>query len=107
MEGIDDILAEVSNDRGPGGHSRRAGDGGDDDGYAYDRSLAPETRDLQALTRAWMAERAAPELRPYPHTLMERVMGRIRRQVCFPFPLFSFLFLLSFDLFLFLSFLSF
>lgn len=26
------------------------------------RSVARETRDLQALTRAWVAERSAPEL---------------------------------------------
>jgi len=56
---IDDILAEVSAD-----------------------SIPKETRDLQELTRAWVAERVAPELLAYPEELMERVLGRIRKQVC-------------------------
>jgi hypothetical protein len=56
---IDDLLAEVSTD-----------------------SVPRETRDLQELTRAWVAERVAPELLPYPGILMERVLGRIRKQVC-------------------------
>ncbi|KAL8683500.1 MAG: hypothetical protein Q9186_000540 [Xanthomendoza sp. 1 TL-2023] len=55
---IDDILAEVS------------GDG-----------LPSETRDLQELTRAWVTERSAPELLPWPSSLMERVLGRIHRQI--------------------------
>lgn len=41
----------------------------------------PESLDLQELTRAWVAERVAPEILPYPHALMERVGGRIRKQV--------------------------
>jgi GINS complex subunit 4 len=56
---IDDLLAEVSAD-----------------------SVPRETRDLQELTRAWVAERVAPELLPYPEMLMEMVLGRIRKQVC-------------------------
>ena len=55
---IDDILAEVDRE-----------------------SVPQETRDLQELTRAWVGERAAPELLPWPHSLMERMMDRIRRQV--------------------------
>lgn len=55
---IDDILAEV---------------GG--------QTLAPETRDLQALSRAWVTERCAPEILPWPDSLMERVLQRIARQV--------------------------
>ncbi|KAL8808500.1 MAG: hypothetical protein Q9182_000051 [Xanthomendoza sp. 2 TL-2023] len=55
---IDDILAEVS------------GDG-----------IPLETRDLQELTRAWVTERSAPELLPWPSSLMERVLGRIHRQI--------------------------
>lgn len=54
---IDDILAEVS------------GDG-----------LPSETRDLQELTRAWVTERSAPELLPWPSALMERVLDRIHQQ---------------------------
>lgn len=55
---IDDILAEI-------------------DGHA----LPQETRDLQELTRAWVTERSAPEILPWPESLMERVLGRIRKQV--------------------------
>ncbi|CAL8579027.1 GINS complex subunit [Xanthoria parietina] len=55
---IDDILAEVSGDGSP-----------------------PETRDLQELTRAWVTERSAPELLPWPSDLMDRVLGRIHQQI--------------------------
>ena len=55
---IDDILAEVDHD-----------------------GLPEETRDLQELTRAWVTERSAPEILPWPTSLMERVLDRIRRQV--------------------------
>ncbi|KAI4254683.1 MAG: hypothetical protein LQ352_002957 [Teloschistes flavicans] len=55
---IDDILAEVSGDE-----------------------LSLETRDLQELTRAWVTERSAPELLPWPSALMERMMDRIHQQV--------------------------
>ena len=58
---IDDILAEV-------------------DSHAIPR----ETRDLQELTRAWVTERSAPEILPWPDALMERILERIRRQVCRP-----------------------
>ena len=55
---IDDLLAEVSIDSTP-----------------------RETRDLQELTRCWVAERVAPEILPWPSELMDRVLDRIRRQV--------------------------
>ncbi|KAL8675073.1 MAG: hypothetical protein Q9168_000556 [Polycauliona sp. 1 TL-2023] len=55
---IDDILAEASGDGSP-----------------------PETRDLQELTRAWVTERSAPELMPWPSDLMDRILGRIHQQV--------------------------
>ncbi|KAJ4303539.1 GINS complex subunit [Kalmusia sp. IMI 367209] len=55
---IDDLLAEVAVDTTP-----------------------LETRDLQELTRAWVAERVAPEILPWPADLMERVLERIRRQI--------------------------
>lgn len=45
-----------------------------------------ETKDLQALTRAWVTERCAPEILPWPESLMERVLDRINAQV----PSFSF-----------------
>lgn len=43
--------------------------------------VTQESRDLQELTRAWITERSAPELLPWPESLMERVLERIRRQV--------------------------
>jgi GINS complex subunit 4 len=55
---IDDLLAEVAVDAAPG-----------------------ETRDLQELTRYWVAERVTPEILPWPTDLMERVLQRIRTQV--------------------------
>lgn len=63
---IDDILAEV-------------------DGHA----VPLETRDLQELSRAWVTERSAPEILPWPASLMDRVLERIRLQVVFPLPLSS------------------
>ena len=57
---IDDILAEVDGDAVP-----------------------QETRDLQELTRAWVNERNSPEILPWPESLMERMMDRIRQQVTF------------------------
>jgi GINS complex subunit 4 len=56
---IDDLLAEVAVDSTP-----------------------REIRDLQELTRCWVAERVAPEILPWPSDLMDRVLERIRRQVC-------------------------
>ena len=55
---IDDILAEVDSD-----------------------AIPLEIRDYQALTRAWVTERCAPEILPWPDALMERVLERIRKQV--------------------------
>lgn len=55
---IDDILADIDGDGEP-----------------------QETRDLQELTRAWVIERSAPELLPWPKSLMECVMDRVRQQV--------------------------
>ena len=44
-------------------------------------SIPQRTLDLQALTRAWVNERTAPELLPYPTSLIERVMERVKTQV--------------------------
>jgi GINS complex subunit 4 len=44
-------------------------------------SIPQRTLDLQALTRAWVNERTAPELLPYPTGLIERVMERVKKQV--------------------------
>lgn len=57
---IDDLLAEVAVDTTP-----------------------PEARDLQELTRSWVAERVAPEVLPWPADLIERVLERIQQQVSF------------------------
>ncbi|KAI2635190.1 hypothetical protein GGS21DRAFT_539239 [Xylaria nigripes] len=58
---IDDILREVD----PASHS-----------------IPAETRDLQALTRAWVAERSSPELLPWTSDgLFERVNDRIKKQI--------------------------
>ncbi|KAM3426558.1 hypothetical protein NHJ13734_009383 [Beauveria thailandica] len=41
-----------------------------------------QTRDLQALTRRWVAERSAPELLPWPSNgLFERVNDQIKAQI--------------------------
>jgi GINS complex subunit 4 len=55
---IDDILAEA---------------GGD--------AIIQKSQDLQALSRAWVTERSAPEILPWPDSLMERVLERIHQQV--------------------------
>ncbi|KAK5703925.1 GINS complex subunit [Elasticomyces elasticus] len=44
-------------------------------------ALPVRTLDLQALTRAWVNERTAPELLPYPTDLVDRVMERIGKQI--------------------------
>jgi len=44
-------------------------------------SIPSAQLDLQLLTRAWVSERSAPELLPYPTDLIDRVMARIREQV--------------------------
>ncbi|KAF9634448.1 putative dna replication complex gins protein sld5 protein [Lasiodiplodia theobromae] len=59
---IDDILAEVSRDSPAQQHEQAA-------------------RDLEELTRLWVAERVAPEILPYPDALMERVLDRVRKQM--------------------------
>lgn len=58
---IDDILREV-------------------DPVSY--QIPQETRDLQDLTRAWVAERSTPELLPWPSNgLFERINDKIKRQI--------------------------
>ncbi|KAL7628211.1 GINS complex subunit [Parahypoxylon ruwenzoriense] len=45
-------------------------------------SIPEETRDLQALTRAWVAERCSPELLDWPADgLFERISERIKQQI--------------------------
>ncbi|KAK2875596.1 hypothetical protein FQN49_001582 [Arthroderma sp. PD_2] len=61
MEGIDDILASV-----------------DRDDFSSPEATAV---DHQQLTRLWVAERAVPELLPWPGPLMERMMERVSKQI--------------------------
>jgi GINS complex subunit 4 len=65
---IDDILADLESTH----PSLSAG---------RDGKYSAQT-DLQMLTRAFVAERAAPEVLEYPQNLMDRIMNRIGRQVC-------------------------
>ncbi|KAL2259183.1 hypothetical protein VTK26DRAFT_7237 [Humicola hyalothermophila] len=45
-------------------------------------TIPQEKRDLQELTRAWIAERSAPELLPWPaNGLFERINASIKRQI--------------------------
>ncbi|KAL2124619.1 hypothetical protein VTJ04DRAFT_984 [Mycothermus thermophilus] len=45
-------------------------------------SIPQEKRDLQELTRAWVAERSAPELLPWPSNgFFERINDNIKRQI--------------------------
>lgn len=67
--GIDDILASV--DRG--------------DFYSPEATAV----DHQQLTRFWVAERAVPELLPWPGALMDRMMERVSKQVGIYFALYS------------------
>lgn len=59
--GIDDILASV-----------------DRDDFSSPEATAV---DHQQLTRFWVAERAVPELLPWPGALMDRMMERVSKQV--------------------------
>nr|POE48042.1 dna replication complex gins protein sld5 [Quercus suber] len=43
--------------------------------------LPQSTLDLQALTRAWINERASPALLPNPSDLVDRTMDRVKRQI--------------------------
>ncbi|KAH7026534.1 DNA replication complex GINS protein SLD5 [Microdochium trichocladiopsis] len=45
-------------------------------------SIPQETRDLQSLTRAWVAERSAPELLDWPSDgSLERINARVKAQI--------------------------
>ena len=64
---ISDILASVTR-----AHDAASG---------VENDSQQQQQDLQLLTRAWVSERIAPELLPYPAELVERVMSRVRKQV--------------------------
>lgn len=55
---IDDILAEAGAD-----------------------AIIQQSQDLQDLSRAWVTEKSAPEILPWPDSLMERILERIHKQV--------------------------
>lgn len=65
---ISDILSSVTR-----AHNAANGAPADDN--------TEKQQDLELLTKAWVSERVAPELLPYPAELMDRVMNRLRRQV--------------------------
>lgn len=44
-------------------------------------SIPQRRLDLQAMTRAWVNERTAPQLLPYPTSVVDRVVDRIKTQV--------------------------
>ncbi|EXJ90805.1 hypothetical protein A1O1_03910 [Capronia coronata CBS 617.96] len=71
---ISDILAEVSR---PDHHSGTS----QSHSNSYSYSDTDAYSDHQLLTRAWTSERCAPELLPYPHDLMERIMARVQTQI--------------------------
>lgn len=71
---ISDILASITRDH----HERSLSE---ENGALLFNGVQRQ-QDLQYLTKAWVAERAAPELLPYPTELVERVVTNIRRQVC-------------------------
>lgn len=62
---IDDILASVDRD-------------------ANIQTPESATLDHQLLTRFWVAERAVSELLPWPASLMDRMMERVRKHVSTP-----------------------
>ena len=77
---IDALLSSIQR-----GGNYAPDDVGDDD-YSHQedrREQQGRWADLQALTRAWVNERSAPELLPYPHDLVARVMARVGRQVSY------------------------
>ena len=50
---------------------------------SVDNSPASQVvQDFQELTRAWVTERGSPEVLPWPSEIMDRVLARIRQQVC-------------------------
>ena len=55
----------------------------------------PAESDLQSLVRAWVNERVAPEILPYPEALLERTMERMRKQVAKRFKTVLYYFYLS------------
>ncbi|EWC46312.1 hypothetical protein DRE_04483 [Drechslerella stenobrocha 248] len=53
----------------------------------FDTQTAPSnSKDYDELLKWWVNERAAPEILQYQDALVERIMTRVRRQVCPPPP---------------------
>ncbi|AEY98016.1 FAFR332Wp [Eremothecium gossypii FDAG1] len=75
---IDDILADLDRDTtAVGSTPAPAGD----DTTRLDDSAATAAADYSTLVTHWCNERVAPELLPYPHTLMARVLARLAAQI--------------------------
>ncbi|KIW99102.1 uncharacterized protein Z519_00765 [Cladophialophora bantiana CBS 173.52] len=68
---ISDILADVS----------RSQSYSTSTSHQYSSSDTDAFSDHQLLTRAWISERCAPDLLPYPTELMTRVMARVQAQI--------------------------
>ncbi|OQV07262.1 hypothetical protein CLAIMM_11720 [Cladophialophora immunda] len=68
---ISDILADVSRSQTYSTTSS----------HPYSSSDTDTFTDHQLLTRAWISERCAPDLLPYPTELMTRVMSRVQSQI--------------------------
>jgi hypothetical protein len=49
---------------------------------SYSSSSNTRDSDLISLQRIWIAERTAPEILPFDEALIDRIMGRLREQVC-------------------------
>lgn len=74
---ISDILAEVSRPTAPSQTFTQSPYGSHE--YTYDPATA--ATDHMLLTRHWTSERCVPSILPYPTSLIERVMDRIRQQI--------------------------
>lgn len=70
---ISDILADVSRSQPNNSASSHS--------QSYSTADTDAFTDHQLLTRAWTAERNAPDLLPYPTALMQRVMSRVAAQI--------------------------
>lgn len=51
---------------------------------SYSSGSSTRDSDLVSLQRIWIAERTAPEILPFDEALIDRIMGRLREQVCVP-----------------------
>lgn len=74
---ISDILADISRPTASAQQSATSQYGS----YEYTYDPATAATDHILLTRHWTSERCTPAILPYPTTLIDRVMDRIRQQI--------------------------